>query len=775
MEETPGFDHPSDNQNNQLRPNEECSPDMILQEGEEGLPEWRQNMPSWPSPQRFMDYSDMFGHRHGHSEQGQGGWLLVILHLAFQSIGVVYGDIGTSPLYVYPSAFGKGVIKYKEDILGVLSLIVYTITIITLVKYVFIVLLANDNGNGGTFALYSLICRHAKVGMISSQVKDGEQFGAELPKDRPQQQAWRSRLKSALEGSYSAKLLLLLATMLGTSMVIGDGVLTPCISDKIVWISVAILVCLFTFQWLGTDKVGYCFAPIICVWFALIGGIGLYNIFKFDPRVIRAIVNPIYIVHYFKRNGKDGWISLGGIVLAVTGSEALFADVGHFTVRSIQISMCSVTYPSLILAYMGQASFLQHHPDLVSDVFFKSVPGPLYWSMFVLAVLAAVIASQAMISDTSSIIQQSLTLGCFPPVKIIHTSTKYKGQVYIPEINYLLMLACVCVTLGFRTTGRIGNAYGIAVVSVMILTSAFIMLIMILIWKTHMLLVISYLAIVGSVEILYLSSVLYKFYEGGYLPLGFAAALMVIMYVWNDVYRRKYQYELDHKVSPEEIKEIAADPNLCRIPGLAIFYSELVQGAPPIFRHYVENVPSLHSMIVFLSIKSLPIGKVPVEERFLFQRMEPYELNVFGCIVRYGYTDLRYEAEAFERTFVERLVEFAREDLYALEPFDDGGSGRRNRECSVIRASDQARTSGGALELQAHIRDKVDVLEKARLDRVVHLIGETEVVAEKGAGIWKRVLIEYAYNFLKKNVRQNYMILDIPHERMLKIGMTYEL
>ncbi|KAI9180152.1 hypothetical protein LWI28_001790 [Acer negundo] len=512
------------------------------------------------------------------------GWS-IILQLAFQIIGIVYGDIGTSPLYVYASTFTNG-INHVDDILGVLSLILYTLTLIPLLKYVFIVLRANDNG--GTFALYSLICRYAKVGLLPSQQAEDcsvSNFQLELPSKGLKR---ASTLQSKLETSRFAKFFLLMATMLGTSMVIGDGVLTPCISvlsavggireaapamteEKIVWISVAILIGLFSVQRLGTDKVGYSFAPIICVWFTLIGGVGVYNYYKFDPSVIKAL-NPVYILDYFRRNKKEAWISLGGIVLAITGTEALFADVGHFTVRSIQISMCTVTYPALVLAYTGQAAFLRKHTDLVSDTFFKSILGPLYWPMFVVAVLAAIIASQAMISGTFSIIQQSLSLGCFPRVKIVHTSAKYEGQVYIPEINYLLMLACVGVTLGFKTTAKIGYAYGIAVVLVMTLTSSFLVLIMIMIWKTNILIIISYVLINGSVESLYLSSVLYKFDRGGYLPLAFATLLMIILYVWNDVYRRKYYYELDHKISPERVKGIVADTNFCRIPGLAMFY-----------------------------------------------------------------------------------------------------------------------------------------------------------------------------------------------------------
>ncbi|KAF5731462.1 KUP15 [Tripterygium wilfordii] len=541
---------------------------------------------------------------------------------------------------------------------------------------------------------------------------------------------------------------------------------------RIVWVSVAILVCLFMVQRFGTDRVGYTFAPIICVWFTMIGGIGIYNFFKFDPAVIKA-VNPAYIIQYFQRNKKDAWISLGGVVLAITGTEALFADVGHFTVLSIQISMCFMTYPALILAYTGQASFLRKHNHLVSDTFYSSIPHPLYWPMFVIAVMAAIIASQAMISGTFSIVQQSLSLGCFPRVKIVHTSTKYEGQVYIPEVNYLLMIACVGVTIGFRTVGKIGNAYGIAVVFVMTLTSAFLVLIMIMIWKSSMLFIIAYVLIIGSVELLYLSSVLYKFDQGGYLPLAFALVLMTVMYVWNSVYRRKYYYELDHKISPEKLKEIAVNTNFYRIPGLAMFYSELVQGIPPIFKQYIDNVPALHSVLVFVSIKSLPISKVPVEERFLFRRVEPREFNVFRCVARYGYTDVRNDHEPFEAMLVEKLKEFIRDDCsfsrMALTNGDGMENERGNDENESARQVDHEMHSEEAME------GEIEAVDKALRAGIVHLIGEHEVIAAEGANIGKRIMIDYAYNFFKKNLRQTDKIFAIPHKRMLKVGMTYEL
>lgn len=289
-------------------------------------------------------------------------------------------------------------------------------------------------------------------------------------------------------------------------------------------------------------------------------------------------------------------------------------------------------------------------------------------------------------------------------------------------------------------------------VFVMTLTSAFLILIMVLIWNTHIILVIAYALIIGSVELIYLSSVLYKFDQGGYLPLAFAVLLMFIMFIWNNVYRKKYYYELDHKISQEKLRDIACDTSLCRLPGLAMFYSELVQGIPPIFKHFIENVPALHSVLVFVTIKSLPISKIQREERFLFRRVQPKELNIFRCVVRYGYTDVRNEQEPFEKLMLERLKEFIVNEHYCLQDVSDG----------------EAKVQEGA-------EKEIEIIEQASRAGVVHLVGENEVIARKGAGIWRRIMIDYSYNFLKKNLRETEKLFDIPQQRMVKVGMTYEL
>ncbi|GMH24011.1 hypothetical protein Nepgr_025854 [Nepenthes gracilis] len=686
------------------------------------------------------------------------------MSLAFQSIGVIYGDIGTSPLYVYSSTFTDG-IQNTEDILGVLSLIIYTIILLPMLKYVFIVLRANDNGDGGTFALYSLLCRHAKVSMIpNQQPEDAELSNYRSPETPPKP----SKVKEKLENSKVAQLVLFVVTILGTSMVIGDGVLTPSMSvlsavggisslgtDTVMWISVGILIALFLFQRFGTDKVGFTFAPVISIWFLFITGIGLYNLFKYDVRVLRAFY-PKYIFDYFKRNGKQGWVSLGGIVLCITGTEAMFADLGHFNVRAIQISFSTMVAPAILAAYIGQGAYLTKFPDQVSNTFYASVPGRVYWPMFVVAIGAAVIASQAMISGAYAIISQSLALGCFPRVKVIHTSTKYEGQVYIPEINYILMVASVAVTLGFKTTTQIGNAYGIAVVFVMTITTCMITLIMLVVWKTSIWKIVIFFSAFGLIELLYLSSVLFKFKQGGWLPLLFALVLMTIMAIWYYVYRQWYIYELQNKVSVDYVKTLVKNSDINRVPGIGLLYSELVQGIPPIFSHFIKNISSVHSVLIFVSIKAIPISRVALEERFVFRYIESRDYRMFRCVVRYGYKDINEEPAEFERQLFEGLVDFIQREHSMLD-------GEPNE------ARDEA------VDIHQSAEEEVQFVQTERQRGVVYLLGETKVVAKRDSMLLKKVIVDYAYDFLRKNFRQGEEVMKIPHGRLLRVGMTYEI
>lgn len=458
--------------------------------------------------------------------------LASILQLAFQGIGVIYGDIGTSPLYLFASTFPDG-IYHPDDVLGPLSLIIYSLTLLPLLKYVFIVICANYNGDGGMFALYSLICRHAKVSVVPNQrAEDTELSTYKLA--IPGRELKRAlKKKEALEKSNAAKTILLILTFLGASMVIGDGVLIPSMSvisavegiptvDKslsqevVAIISMAILLVLFYVLRFGTQKVGYSVAPAVLIWYSFIALIGIYNIAKHDTSVFQAF-HPKYIFYYFRKNSNQGWISLGGIVLCITGTDAMFTDLGHFSIHSIQIAFTGIVYPSLICTYVGQAAYLRKFPGDVADTFYKSTPNAMHWPMSVVTIVAAIIASQAIISSTFSIIKRSISLGCFLRFAVVHTSSKYKVQVYIPEINYILMVVCVVVTASFNDKTKTGNAYGIALVGIMICTWAFLTLVMLMIWQTRLFLVVIFITVFGTIEFIYFSAMFYKFPHGGCL------------------------------------------------------------------------------------------------------------------------------------------------------------------------------------------------------------------------------------------------------------------
>jgi KUP system potassium uptake protein len=732
------------------------------------------------------------------------------LYLAFQALGVIYGDIGTSPLYVFASTFPDG-IKDNEDIIGVLSLIIYTILLSPFLKYVFIVLKANDNGNGGTFALYSLICRYARVGLTpNEQPEDRELSNYNL--DVPSSSSGRAlKVRQKMENSFTIKIMLFLVTMLGCSMVIGDGILTPCISilsavggiqsispslsqDVVVGISIAILVLLFSCQRFGTDKVGYSFAPAIVLWFTFISGIGVYNLFKHDLGVLRAF-NPTYIINYFKRNGKKGFISLGGVVLCITGTEAMFADLGHFNILAVQISFSGLVMPALLATYSGQAAYLRKFPEHVENTFYDSIPDPIYWPTFVIAVVAAIIASQAMISAAFSIITQSLRQDCFPRVKVVHTSAKYEGQVYIPELNYMIMVACIIVTLGFRTTEKIGNAYGIAVVAVMVITTCLVTLIMIVIWKVNVVYAGLFFIVLFTVEVTYLSAILSKFIQGGYFPLAISLVLMSMMTIWHYVHRQRYMFEVNNKVSSDYLRDLAKNNNVNRVPGIGLLYSELVQGIPPIFPHFVNNIQSIHSVIVLVSIKSIPISKVALDERFLFRQVEPKEYRMYRCVVRYGYTDKMEEPKEFEDHLVEQLKEFIRHENFIFENDQEQQAAIQADETQTLAISSSSphvssrsiqsfNEAGGAksssssnfMRLGGRTSvEEIEFVQKAKEKGVVYLLGETRVIAKHDSSFFKKFIVNNAYSFLRNNFRQGEKAMKIPHTKLLRVGMTYEI
>ncbi|XP_008798216.1 probable potassium transporter 11 [Phoenix dactylifera] len=745
---------------------------------------------------------------------------VLVLRLAFQSLGVVFGDLGTSPLYVFYNTFPKGV-EDPEDVIGALSLIIYSLTLIPLLKYVFVVLRANDNGQGGTFALYSLLCRHANINTIPNQHRTDEELTTYSRKTYDEN-SLAAKIKRWLETHSYKKNALLILVLIGTCMAIGDGILTPAISvlsasggikvdhpnmsnDVVILVAVVILVGLFSMQHYGTDKVGWLFAPIVLLWFLLIGAIGALNIWKYDSSVLKAY-NPIYTYRYFRRGKLHNWTSLGGILLSITGTEALFADLCHFPVLAVQIAFTLIVFPCLLLAYTGQAAYIVSNKGHVFDAFYRSIPDSIYWPAFIIATAAAIVASQATISATFSIIKQALALGCFPRVKVVHTSKKFLGQIYIPDINWVLMVLCIAVTAGFKNQSQIGNAYGTAVVIVMLVTTFLMVPIMLLVWRSHWILIVIFTGLSLLVELPYFSAVLFKIDQGGWVPLVIAAVFLLIMYIWHYGTVKRYEFEMHSKVSMAWILGLGPSLGLVRVPGIGFVYTELASGVPRIFSHFITNLPAIHSVVVFVCVKYLPVYTVPVEERFLVKRIGPKNFHMFRCIARYGYKDLHKKDDDFEKMLFDSLSLFVRlesmmegysdSDEYSLcgqrtEKYSDfllteNGNGNRvssNVELTYSPSNDsivpaQSPLHGNGLVSSSGqtiqtVGDELDFLNRCKDAGVVHILGNTIVRARRDSGIIKRIAVDYIYAFLRRICRENSVIFNIPHESLLNVGQIF--
>lgn len=391
--------------------------------------------------------------------QDYRGFLL--LWLTWQSTGTIYGDIGTSPLYVYSSTFSSQ--PSWDDLVGALSIIIWSLTLIVTIKYCFIVLFADDDGQGGTFALYSLLARYANIVRRDPNVSSTMRLDRHRTRAGDMTPVDRS-MRDFLEKSHVAQSALKVIGVLGVSMVMADGVLMPAQSvlgavqgikvanaqlttTDIVGISCAILIVLFLAQPFGTARLGTSFAPIVVVWLLFNLCSGIYNLALHDYTVLKAL-SPQYAFAYLIRNGSDRWKSLGGLLLAFTGVEALFANLGAFGKRAIQLSWLCLAYPCLVFTYAGQAAYISTDKSqkAFANPFFNTVPPGSFYFSIIIALLAAIVASQAMITSSFQLTSQAMQLGYFPHIKTVHTSHKFHGQVYMPLANWLLMIGTVIVT-----------------------------------------------------------------------------------------------------------------------------------------------------------------------------------------------------------------------------------------------------------------------------------------------------------------------------------------
>jgi KUP system potassium uptake protein len=509
------------------------------------------------------------------------------LPLALGALGIVYGDIGTSPLYTIRECFhGTHAISLNEpNVLGVLSLVFWSITVIISIKYVTFILRADNRCEGGIFALFGML------GVESTKIS--------------------SRLRRVS----------LVAAIAGAGLLYGDGIITPAISvlsaveglevatkaaePFVLPATCAILLLLFLVQHKGTASIGKAFGPIMVLWFLSIGFLGLFEILR-EPEVIQA-VNPIHALRFFARNRLHGMVVLGSVVLCITGGEALYADLGHFGRSPIRMSWFSVVCPALLLNYFGQGALLLQNPGFAYNPFYGLVPRFLLYPVVGLSTIATVIASQALISGVFSLTQQAIQLGLCPRLRIVHTSGEMMGQIYIPAVNNILLMACIGVAIGFGRSTGLAGAYGIAVTGTMAITSFLYFLVITHRWGWSLWKAVPLIGVFLLFDLSYLGGNLLKVMDGGWFTILAAALLFIVMATW-----RRGREELGRRLGDVRIPisvllEDIAKHSLPRVPGTGVFMSISSSGAPVTLLHHLKHNHVLHEKIVLLTIQSVDV------------------------------------------------------------------------------------------------------------------------------------------------------------------------
>jgi len=508
------------------------------------------------------------------------------------AIGVVYGDIGTSPLYALQATMDP---RYHLnasvlDLYGLVSLIFWSFIFVVTIKYVFIVMRCDNNGEGGSLALYALIQRR---------------LGSAAP------QHW-----------------LLIGALFATALFFADAMLTPAISvisaveglgvvsadfqPYIVWIALTILISLFAIQRHGTHRVGNMFGPVMLVYFAVIAAMGVNHILG-HPQVVQAL-NPAYIWRFFVAHPVYSFLSLGAVVYAITGTEALYADMGHFGRKPITFSWLYLVMPALMLNYMGQAAMLIQHPEFVDNPFFHMVPPSLTIPLLVVATLATIIASQAVISGAYSVTQQAIQLGFIPRLRITHTSSRARGQIYVPSVNWLLAIMVGILVVAFRHSSAMLPAYGLAVVGTMLITTLMQYVVIFKIWKRPLWQAGIGFAVFVTVDAIFLASGLAKLFEGAWFPIVVGLIIFTILTTWAKG-RQLMRNRLAEAALPIPVFIKSAAASVHRVRGTAVFLSTSPDTVPAALLHNLKHNQVLHNRVLILTVKIEEVPHVSEENR----------------------------------------------------------------------------------------------------------------------------------------------------------------
>ncbi|WP_395752438.1 potassium transporter Kup [Prosthecobacter sp.] len=539
--------------------------------------------------------------------------------LALVALGVVFGDIGTSPLYALRECLTHAGYTPGRDgvemIYGPISLMFWSLTLMVSVKYLSLLSHATAQGEGGMFALLSLL---------------------------------RSK-KEALSPKASA--FVVLVVLFGAALLYGDGMITPAISvlsaveglkqikedippHVIVYISVAIIFALFMVQKYGTARIGVAFGPIMILWFGALAGLGFYR-FVQHPEVVAAL-SPHWGINYLMHHGYHGIVIMGMVLLAVTGCEALYADIGHFGATPLKRAWFLLVYPALIFNYLGQGALVISDPKALEHPFFRLVPQALLVPTIILATAATIIASQAMITGVYSLTQQAVQLGYLPRLKIIHTNPDVRGQIYMPQVNFLLMVACIALVIGFETSSNLASAYGLSVSMEMFLTSVLFFFVSRRIWGWPFWKSFLPVLIFSSIEAGYVSGSLIKFMQGAWFPLAVAACIWVIMKTWTDGRAILFQAMQRGRLPVVHLVDEIKRDRIIRVPGAAVFMSASADGLPLALLHHLKHNKALHKQVVLLSVKFEDAPYVCEESR---HEISEYYEEFYRVVLRYGFAE----------------------------------------------------------------------------------------------------------------------------------------
>jgi len=533
--------------------------------------------------------------------------------LVLGAIGIVFGDIGTSPLYAIKESFA-GAHPLPLDVVhiyGVLSLVFWTLTVIVSLKYSLLMMRIDNRGEGGSLALLALVMRAMSSAAGKAVIVALGIFAATL--------------------FYGDSMLTPAISVL--SAVEGLQIISPALADYIIPVTLVVLVFLFTIQSVGTSKIGFLFGPIVIIWFAALAFIGAANIAAL-PDILYAL-NPIYAVRFFMLDGELAFLAMGSVFLAVTGAEALYADMGHFGARSIRLGWFWLVFPALMLNYLGQGALLLTDPSAIENPFYRAVPSWGLVPMVVLATIATVIASQAVISGAFSITRQAIQLGFLPRISTIHTSEREQGQIYMPFINWALMVFVIALVFGFQSSSNLAAAYGVAVTGTMLITTILFAIVVVKIWKWNPIKASLVVGLFLVIDVTFFAASATKITHGGWFPLVIGLFAFVMLMTWKRG-RELLMQRMADETMPVESFLNSLGTHVTRVRGTAVFLTAQSEGIPHALLHNLKHNQVLHDRVILLTVTIEDLPHVPESKRI---HVHHIGRRFYRVMASYGYMD----------------------------------------------------------------------------------------------------------------------------------------